>query len=213
MTPLKYIAFDLDGTLADERFDDLVWNHEVPKLYAVRHRISLEEAKKRVFAEYYKALYIEKVPEWGDVSYWFKRFDLRNWRKIFGDLKHEIFVYDDAVDTLQYLSKNYRLILISSAEQKFLRAKLKTEGLRDYFDYVFSAPSTFGLSKKGMDMYVQVLKKLRVKPEQVLMVGDDHYLDYVVPTSLGMRALHLVRSKKLKGSHVIHSLKELQKRY
>ena len=31
---IKYISFDLDGTLIDEKIDSLFWDYEIPKLYA-----------------------------------------------------------------------------------------------------------------------------------------------------------------------------------
>src|SRR3989344_5768566 len=111
---IKYISFDLDGTLADNRFDLIIWDEEIPRLYAERNHISLEEAKTKVFAEYYKALYIEKVQQWKDVAYWFKRLDLDDsWEDIIKSASKNISLYTNAINVLEYLSKRYKLLIIS----------------------------------------------------------------------------------------------------
>ncbi|MBI2148222.1 HAD family hydrolase [Candidatus Woesearchaeota archaeon] len=207
---IKYISFDLDGTLADETFDSLIWNEEIPKLFAKKNKVSLEEAKTRVYAEYYKALYIEKIRNWTDIYYWFKRFNFKDWKVLLQDMKKHVFLYSDTIESLQYLSKKYRLIIISNSEEKFLNIKLEAEGLKKYFDKIYSAPTNFNISKKNAGLFLEVLKKLKINKEEVIHIGDDHYLDYEVPSSVGIKSFHLVRSKNLKQKHTIHSLLELK---
>jgi hydroxymethylpyrimidine pyrophosphatase-like HAD family hydrolase len=49
---IKFISFDLDGTLTHEnkRFDYILWNVEIPKIYAKKNDISLKEAEKVIFS-------------------------------------------------------------------------------------------------------------------------------------------------------------------
>ena len=47
------ISFDMDGTIIDMNFDEFLWREEIPKLYAKKNGLSLEEAKKVVFKEYF----------------------------------------------------------------------------------------------------------------------------------------------------------------
>lgn len=208
---IRYISFDLDGTLADEKFDKLIWHEEVPKLYADKHRISIEQAKKTVYSEYYRALDIERVKKWTSISYWFRRLGLTNWRKLLKDMKKEIFVYGDTVEVLEYLSKKYKLIIISSSERKFFELKLEAEGIKKYFNYIFSAPNHFGITRKNREVYKAVLTRLRIKPKEMVHVGDDYHLDYLVPKELGIQCYHLVRNKRTKGKNTIHSLLDLKK--
>jgi len=35
----KIVSFDLDGTLVDAGYGDVVWNHGIPEEYAKRHRM------------------------------------------------------------------------------------------------------------------------------------------------------------------------------
>jgi len=209
---IKYISFDLDGTLADESFDKLVWNEEIPKMYAEKSKISLEDAKKIIYSEYYKALYIEFVKSWTDIEYWFNRLGLNNWQKLIQDMKGNVFVYPDVLEILEYLSKKYKLIIISAAYDKFLNVKLEAQGIKKYFSQVFSIPSDFGIPEKNRDAFFKVLEKLKIQPNELVHIGDDHNKDYTVPMSIGIKSFHLVRSKQLKEDHTIHSLLELKEK-
>lgn len=207
---IKYISFDLDGTLSDDAFDRFIWHEEIPKLYAVKHGMTLENAKLHVFADYYRALYIEEVENWSDIAFWFNRLNLDGWQQLVEDMKKHVFVYPDVADALNTLSKKYKLLVCSNNGRKFIEAKLDAEGLKKYFDFIFSASDDFGISKKNKVMFQKILEKLGTKPEEVVHIGDSHELDYEVPTSIGIKSYHLVRSKAMKDKHIIHSLAELK---
>ena len=40
------IFFDMDGTLLDLAFDDLIWNTKLPERHAETHQCSLEHSQK-----------------------------------------------------------------------------------------------------------------------------------------------------------------------
>jgi len=206
---IKAVSFDLDGTLADDTFDRLIWHEEIPRLYAEKNRIGLERAKEKVFATYYIALDIERQKEWTDIGYWMGRFGLGEWKLLVKRLKNKIFVYDDVYPVLKELSRKYPLIIVSNASSKFLNVKLEAQKLKGYFKHIFSSPSHFGIQRKNKEVYNAILKQLKLKPSEVVHVGDDHELDYNVPTELGMHAFHLLRGRKRTGKHEITSLSEL----
>lgn len=51
---VKVVSFDMNGTITGGRFTDLVWSEGIPRLYSLRKKIPLEQAKKCVFEEYAK---------------------------------------------------------------------------------------------------------------------------------------------------------------
>ena len=72
---VKYISFDLDGTLTDyESFDRIFWYKEIPKLYARKHKVSMKNAKRTVFSEYKKLKDIGA--DWYRPAFWFERFGM-----------------------------------------------------------------------------------------------------------------------------------------
>src|SRR3989338_9733409 len=101
---IKVISFDLDGTLAEEEFDTIIWFEEIPKLYAKKYKIPIKKAKKFVFAEYNKFRHDHR---WADVGFWFEHFELENWQKLLDDLKHKIRLFPDTIPVLKELNKKY----------------------------------------------------------------------------------------------------------
>ncbi|RLI15988.1 HAD family hydrolase, partial [Candidatus Bathyarchaeota archaeon] len=69
--PLEVVSFDMEGTLITPRFSELIWEYDIPRLYAEQHGLTLEEARRRVFEEYMEIG--DERPEWYDIEYWFRR--------------------------------------------------------------------------------------------------------------------------------------------
>jgi len=207
---IKTISFDLDGTLADEKFDDMIWWQEIPRMYAEKHKISFKDAQDKIFAAYYRAEWIDKIKwyQWTDIEYWMKTHQLGDWKELITRFKSRIGVFDDVVSTLKQLRKKYRLLIISNANQKFLEVKLDALGLKKHFDYIFSAPSHFGI-RKSKPVFKKILTELKLKPHELVHVGDDHDGDYLTPQELGIHSFHLLRGRKRKGKHELTSLRQL----
>ena len=93
----KYISFDLDGTLASLDFDEAIWLEEIPKLYAEKNKLDLKTAKDQVYADYFRAWFIDKVPDWTDIGYWFKRFGLNDWEQLIEDMKKHIYLFEHQI--------------------------------------------------------------------------------------------------------------------
>lgn len=207
---IRFVSFDLDGTLADDSFDKKVWHEEIPKLYANKNNLSLDEAKKSVFSEYYKALYIERIDSWTDIEYWFNRLELKGWKKLIDEMKKYVFLYKDTKEILEYLKDKYELIIVSNSEEKFLNFKLEAEGIKDYFSHIFSAPSRFNLTKQTPKTYQKVLKVLKAEPDEVVHIGDDFFMDYEIPVQVGIKSYHLRRDITPENDNQIRFLIDLK---
>ncbi len=207
---IKAISFDLDGTLADEKFDDFIWWQEIPKLYAEKHKLSFENAQDKILASFYRGEWIEKIPwnQWTDIEYWMNKHQLGDWKPLLENAKKHVGVFDDVTETLKTLHKKHKLVIISNANQKFLNAKLDVLGLRKYFDTAYSCPSHFGI-RKSKPVFQKILEELKLKPHELAHVGDDHDGDYLTPHELEINAFHLMRGRKRTGKHEITSLSEL----
>ena len=123
------ISFDMNGTLTQNRFVELVWGEGVPRLYSVVKNIPLEEAKEYVFREYDKVG--EERVEWYDIKYWFRSFGLgEDWRGLLEGLQHEARPFSDAVHVLEGLSQEYQLVVTSNASTEFIDIELGAAALR-----------------------------------------------------------------------------------
>jgi HAD superfamily hydrolase (TIGR01549 family) len=238
---IKLISFDLDGTLVDKNsFDKIFWEEEVPKLYAAKKGMSIEEAKKKVKEHYYG------VPptstEWYRPSYWFRFFDLKeDHNKVLNDLKHKIKIYPDVIPALKELKiinehnrkkedyrnkrgmvAKFKMIVLTHSTRDMIGFKLEAENLKRYFDDVISTTDDLEMIKKDSKIYDLVLKKYNIKCDEMLHVGDDEEFDYNVPKKKGIKTLLIdrkcvtaTRSKNAeedkRDKEVIYSLADLKK--
>jgi hypothetical protein len=144
---IRVISFDMDGTLTDPRFADLVWNEGIPNLYAEKEGIDIEIAK-----EYIKKSYDDVGPhriKWYDIDYWFSYFGLKgSWSDLLNEYKCEIMIYPEVPDVLDNLKREcdpIDLIISSNAARPFV--DLESERIKHYFSHIFSSISDFGMKK------------------------------------------------------------------
>ncbi|KYH36359.1 MAG: haloacid dehalogenase superfamily enzyme, subfamily IA [Candidatus Bathyarchaeota archaeon B23] len=207
--PLEVVSFDMEGTLIEPRFSELIWEHDIPRLYAKRRGLTLEEARRRVFAEYMEIG--DERPEWYDIEYWFRRLDLPgDWRELLEARRGVIRPYPEVRGVLERLGERYRLIVTSNTMREFLEVQL--EGLREFFTHVFSAPSDFGEVKKTAGFYRRICDIVDVEPTSMAHVGDHWRFDYLTPRSMGMEAYYLNRGGERRGIHIVHDLEEFEAR-
>lgn len=206
---ITHISFDLDDTLTDMKaFDKVMWNVEIPKLYAEKNHLSIEEAEKEVFSTYYKALYVQPVENWTSLTMWFEKLGLDDWEGLLADMEEKLSVFDDVFPVLEKLSETYELVMYSANDPRLLEFKLEKTGLKKYFSQVFSSEDGKS-SIKGAEGLQFMLSKLTCKADEIVHIGDNPVSDYDAPKSLGIAAFLLDRKRKREGSHIIHSLAEL----
>lgn len=187
---VRVISFDVDGTLVDSSFTDHVWLEGIPRLYASRHTIDIDSAKRIVREEYDKIG--EEDIRWYQLDYWFNHFDLKESpHNLLDRYKYYLALYDDVIQVLESLSTDYTLIVASNAHRDFLSLTLSE--IESYFDYIFSAVSDFNEVRKHEDFYWKICRTLDIRPEDMAHVGDHCKFDYEVPSSLGIHAFYLRR--------------------
>ena len=211
MARIKVISFDLDGTLFDNRFVDSVWLEEIPRLYSVEKRVSVDVARKAVKREYDK-VGMDRV-EWYDLQYWIRKFGLNvEAEELLRNFEHRINTYPEVPNVLEQLKqRGFRLVVVTNAGREFVELELEKAKLKDCFERVFSSTSDFGVVKKTVKLYQRVCKLLGISPREMIHVGDDRNFDFDVPRRLGILAFHLDRTGKQEGEFVIHSLEELNR--
>jgi HAD superfamily hydrolase (TIGR01549 family) len=188
---IKVISFDADGTLATPEFADAIWHREIPRLYAEKNKMSFDEAKRHVFAEYQKVG--EHRVEWYDAKYWFQRFGLGHHQPVFNRLSHKVAYYPEVEEVLSSLSQRYQLIIASNSPHYYLQLLLA--GIRGYFCRIFSSVSDYNEIKKEA-FFLRVCREMKVKPRQLVHVGDHFEFDFIIPKQAGITAFFLDRNKQ-----------------
>jgi putative hydrolase of the HAD superfamily len=208
---LKYISFDMDGTLVDPVFTDFVWGQGIPALYAEKVGLPFEAAKAFVEREYQNVG--EGAIEWYDIKYWFRFFQLeQSWKTLMKQFVDKIQVYPDVNHILDRLKDKFQLILTSNAGREFIEVEMEATSLGRYFDQIFSATSDFGVVKKTIEFYRRICQSLGASPQEIVHIGDHYEFDYLVPQRLGIHAFYLDRSGEKRGEFVLRNLGELEEK-
>jgi putative hydrolase of the HAD superfamily len=204
---LKIISFDVDGTLVDLEYNDLIWFKEIPELVAKKKKIIFERSLKYVYEEYAKLG--EHNLNWYDINYWISYFGLKiSPNKIFEKYEPQVQIYPEVIPLLEELKKNFILIVITAMPREFLIPKMKK--LEKYFKFSFSALSDFK-ELKNSEIYSKISKALKVRPEQILHIGDHWEFDYLAAQKAGMHAIYLDRGNTEKGKFVVNNLTEIKR--
>ncbi len=208
---IRFISFDLDGTLVKPDFSEWVWGLGIPELFANKRGISLDAAKEIVEEEYRKVG--DGSPQWYDITYWFDFFQLDgHWRSLLYRFSDKIKAYPETSKVLQDLSSSYELIIISNAAREFIDIEVEVAELRGYFERIFSATSDFGQIKKTAEFYGHICRLLGIRSTEMVHVGDHWQFDYLTPKEIGIRAFHVDRSWIHSGDDIIRNLEEVRQR-
>ena len=204
---LKLIIFDLFGTL--------VFSVEKLKredFFAFYQKLGIElktEKDIKLFTSLFSQLMTQSAG-WQDFSQKLlekviQKTDQEIVNKLTNFFKENIVyqLYDDAKEIIEL---SYQKAILTSAAP-FLFSNL---GLEKYFE-IFTPRETKFL-KPDPRAFLVVLNKLKVKPEEVLMVGDEVERDLIPAQKLGMKAILIDRRDKVENTPVkkINSLKELK---
>jgi phosphoglycolate phosphatase len=109
---------------------------------------------------------------------------------------------------------NYKLAVASNRPTKFSLILIRHLKLKDYFDYILCADK-LKQGKPHPEILHQIMRKLLVRPEETLYVGD-MVIDAKAGRAAGVRTVivttgssHLTEIKKEKPYRVIHNISAL----
>lgn len=185
-------------------FSYAIWFEMIPRRYAARYGIQLEEALKNIKMEYTSVG--DQRLEWYDVQYWFSRFDLGQADIAMEELQDRVIYYSETKEILAALGKKYRLSVASGSPRPFLKHLLRD--IQHNFASIFSSTSDFKQVKTA-EFYKNMCRMLEVEPWQVVHVGDNRQFDFLEPASIGIRSFHLDREDTAGNSSSLRNLTQL----
>ncbi len=119
-------------------------------------------------------------------------------------------IYPDTVDTLKALKeKKIKIALISNAPNNNVEPVLERFGIKDLFDGIFISYEHGKLKTDGL--FEVAMKKLKLKKDDVISVGDSIETDIKGAEAVGIKAYLLDRKGKREFANKIQSLTEIIK--
>jgi len=122
----------------------------------------------------------------------------------------------EVLPKIKELGLKTAIVSNTSFSERGVMAMLKNLGIADYFDLIVSS-SSLGLNKPNPRIYRYLVRKLGLRPQEILHVGDSCVNDVLGPLSVGLRAALYVGLREGKditlcsklGVPVLHNLNEL----
>jgi len=109
-------------------------------------------------------------------------------------LKH-FRAFPQSVKLLKEL-EGYPMGIVSNAQTVFAEPELKYLDLHKHFQFVILS-SEFGHRKPDPRIFLEGARKLGLKPEEILSIGDSMEHDIAPSEKLGMKAMHIEEAWKL----------------
>ena len=206
----KGIFFDLYGTLIDILTDEVdPWVYSTLSRYLSYRDIKIapKELKKNYFDEIQTQLKQsnETYPE-VDVYKIFSSMMHRYWNKtysksaivdtavLFRSLTMRRFeVFQGVYEVLASLLEKYELVLISDAQWVFTEPEMAILGLTPFFKFRILS-SRFGFKKPDVRLFDMAMKKLMIRNEETVYIGDNPQKDLMGAKKAGMKFI-LFRSE------------------
>lgn len=178
------VLLDMDGTLLDLNFDDYFWREHVPRRFAEKNGVPLDQARRRIF-ERYRAL--RGTLQWYCVDYWSRELGL-DIAALKEEVEHLIVAHPHVPQFLARLrALGKTAILVTNAHGKSLALKMRRTRMAESLDGLVCAHD-LGLPKQDPAFWEKLRALVPFDRERTLLVDDD--LDVLASArSYGIRYL------------------------
>lgn len=198
---VKVIAFDLDDTLwpcmpvirrAEEVLYRWLQRHypritdgfDPDQLVACRREFTARDAR---YAIDLTGMRLDFLQYLGEMHEYDGERLARDGFDVFFEARQRVEFYDDVMPCLHRLRKRYRLGAISNGN-----ASVEHVGLGDYFEHAVSASEVMA-AKPDPLIFDYLAQRFRVRPEEILYVGDHPVYDVVGSLDAGYHAVWINR--------------------
>ena len=221
----KVILFDADETLFDfkmaekqaflralEEYKLDVDKEESLKLYSQINKHIWEEFERgEITADRLRVERFERFSKKIKID-----FDAVSFSKAYAKFLGEgAYLFDDSVEVIDYLSKKYKLALVTNGLKDVQKSRISKTPLKDYFQELIISDE-IKISKPDPRIFDYALDKLdHMDKSKVLMIGDSLTSDMQGGINAGIDTCwynpnHLENKSGLNLTYEIHSLNELK---
>ncbi len=165
---IETVLLDMDGTLLDLKFDNYFWQTAVPKHYAAKENIPLDQALAHLTPIFRSQ---EGLLNWYCLDYWSAELGI-DVAKLKVDAQDYIRELPDTRDFLAAVKKTEkRCVLVTNAHVGSLSIKMQKTGLVEFFDSIVSAHD-FGYPKEQQRFWQAFHRLEQFDKSKTVMVDD-----------------------------------------
>ncbi|MCP5078767.1 MAG: GMP/IMP nucleotidase [Psychromonas sp.] len=162
------VLLDMDGTLLDLHYDNHFWLHFIPQQYALKHKLSIQQAEHHMYAQYEK---VHGSLSWYCYDYWSEVLDL-DIHALQYETKHKIQLRSD---TLWFLDKlrqqNIPAYILTNAHRSGIVLKMQQHDLKPYFKKIISSHD-YQFAKESPRFWTAVEDELQLDLSRCLFIDD-----------------------------------------
>ncbi|HOI18489.1 MAG TPA: HAD family hydrolase [Candidatus Woesearchaeota archaeon] len=219
---IKAVIFDFDNTLEYFVSAEIKSENKVLRAIALEAKLPYNKFRK-VFDKTKKGFLLEgKTPAFFSRTLWVKKaldtlnshISLRRIiyfeRLFWSELENNVRLYSDAKDILEYLYRKVPLGLVSDSDGKkeYKIKRVKKLKIDRFFKTIVTSDDT-GFNKPDKSVFILCAKKLKIKPNNCLVVGDNPYADCIGGKNAEMQTACILRGSW--KSHYESKLPKLKK--
>ena len=118
--------------------------------------------------------------------------------KFFDDLVKDIKFEKNLKNLIQKLKKKYKLIIFTEEFKEYLPKKLNRifGGWKKYFLFAVT-PDIIKIMKPSEKYFRYALKKLKLKPSEVVVIGDSLERDIIPAKKIGIKTFHIKQKGRI----------------
>lgn len=216
---VKYLLFDLDDTLYNER-DFVYAGFQNVAIYLgkkyQRDTGEIFDAIKNIFHEKGRGKIFDELCD----IYSFKE-DINLLVAIYRNVKPTLELYSDAANLLKQVKGKYGLGIITDGIGTVQWNKIEALGLKKYMDKII-VTDDYGKDfwKPSVKPFQKMMDYFGGQPEEYVYIGDNPTKDFIGPKNLGMNSIRIIRDVgdfmriavpiEIDADYTIYSLLELE---
>lgn len=201
---IKYIIFDMDGTLIDSMsaWDDvgekvLLENNKIPEknLIDTLNKMTFDESAKYLIENYNLEISLEEIK---------KRF----YEIVKYKYENTIYLKEGVEEFLEKCKKNnIKMAILTASNREISEIVLKRLDILKYFDFIMTTEEE-NLTKKDEKIYIRALKKLNASIKETAIFEDMLY-SLEISNSIGIMTIGVFDKSSIKDIEKIKKTSNL----